>query len=220
MVRSGATDIGNLPVIECARQGLTRVPGVGVACHGPVRSILLVTKRPLDRIATLAADTSSRTSVALARIVLARRYGARPGFVPHAPDLDAMLEQHDAALLIGDPALRVNPEELPYESLDLGGAWVEMTDLPMVFAMWAGPRDVVTSDVAAALQESCRYGRQRIDEVIAVDGVQRGFPEDLARDYLTRHIVNELTERDEAGLQLYLRYAREEGLAPERDEAA
>ena len=106
-LESGAADIGIVPVAELPRLGLAIVPGTGIACRGAVRSILLVTKVARPKIRVLAADTSSRTSVQLARILLERNHGARPRFVPHPPDLAAMLEAADAALIIGDPALRV-----------------------------------------------------------------------------------------------------------------
>ena len=113
-------DVGILPCFELLRQDLGTVPGVGIACRGPVRSILLISKCPLGQIRTLAGDSSSRTSVALARILLERRYGAVPRVIPFAPDLTAMLDAADAALVIGDPALRIDPAGLPYEVEGLG----------------------------------------------------------------------------------------------------
>src|ERR1035441_1066287 len=159
---SGAADIGIVPSFELTRQDLEVIPGVGIACHGAARSILLVSSRPAARIRTLAVDSSSRTSVQLARIILERRYGAEPVMTAHAPDLEAMLRVADAALIIGDPALRIEPECLPYHVYDLGAEWVEMTGLPMVFAVWAGRRASVTPLVAEAFRESCRYGLGRI----------------------------------------------------------
>src|SRR2546427_3742263 len=114
LVASGAADIGNIPAIELSRQNLEMVPGLGVAARGAVRSILLISKRPLADIRTLAADSSSRTSTALTRIILSRRYGVEPEIHPYAPDLAAMLERADAALIIGDPALRIDLDATPY----------------------------------------------------------------------------------------------------------
>lgn len=210
LVASGAADIGNIPAIEMHRQNLKMVPGLGVAARGAVRSILLVSKRPLPEIRTLAADSSSRTSVALARIVLSRRYGIEPHIHPYAPDLAAMLDRADAALIIGDPALRLHPASLQYLVADLGQEWTEMTGLPMVFAVWAGHERHITPAVVTALTESCRYGRAHLDDIVKIDGAARGIPEELAREYLTRHIVNQLGPKEEEGLQLFLRYAREE----------
>ena len=206
---SGDADIGIVPCFELTRQDLEVIPGAGIACHGPVRSILLVSRRPAAEIRTLAVDSSSRTSVQLARVILERRYGAEYRAIPHAPDLDAMLRVADAALIIGDPALRLDPALLPYEVHDLGGEWVEMTGLPMVFAVWAARKGVVTPAVVKAFRESCRYGRERIDEIVAAESARRGFPPELVREYLTRHIVHELGPREYQGMALFLSYARE-----------
>src|SRR5581483_10246160 len=100
-----AADIGIVPSFELTRQDLEIVPGAGIACHGPVRSILLLSTKPAAEIRTLAADSSSRTSVQLARVILARKFGAVPVVSAHLPDAEAMLRQADAALIIGDPAL-------------------------------------------------------------------------------------------------------------------
>lgn len=213
LVASGGVEIGNVPAIELFRQNLKMVPGVGVASRGPVRSILLISKRPLAEIRTLAADTSSRTSVALTRIVLARRYGVEPEFQPVEPDLTTMLSRADAALIIGDPALHIDPKLLPYHVADLGEEWTAMTGLPMVFAVWAGRAEHITPEVIEALNDSCRYGRAHLEDIVRIDGAARGIPAALAREYLTEHIVNELGPREYEGLELYLRYAREEMVA-------
>lgn len=209
LVASGAVEIGNIPVIELSRQNLEMVPGIGVATRGAVRSILLISKRPLAEIRTLAADSSSRTSVALTRIILSRRYGVEPDFLPCAPDLESMLARADAALIIGDPALRLDPASLPYHVADLGQEWTEMTGLPMVFAVWAGRKQHITPAVVKALADSCRFGREHLEDIVKIDGAARGIPEALAREYLSKHIVNELGPKEYEGLQLYLRYARE-----------
>jgi predicted solute-binding protein len=211
-VEAGAADIGIVPSFELTRQDLEIIPGAGIACHGAVRSILLISSRPAAEIRTLAADSSSRTSVRLARIILERKYGASFLSVSHPPDLDAMLRIADAALVIGDPALRIDPERLPYHVYDLGAEWVQMTGLPMVFAVWAGRRGCVTAEVGEAFRESCRYGRERIEEIVAAEAPRRGFAPELVREYLTRHIVHEIGARELAGLERFLSYVRE----PER----
>ena len=208
-VASGAADIGLVPVIEMDRQALSSVPSIGIACHGPVRSILLVSKTPFGQIRTLAGDSNSRTSVELARIVLARRYGAEPVVAPMAPDLDSMLARTDAALLIGDPALAVDPAGLGLTCLDLGAEWCEMTGLPFVFAMWAGPANKVTAELAAVLEASCSYGLRRLDRIIEEESSRRPLPRSLIERYLTGNIVYRLGEPEHAGLELFLRYARQ-----------
>jgi chorismate dehydratase len=206
---SGAADIGIVPSFELTRQQLEVIPGAGIACHGAVRSILLISTRPAQEIRTLAADSSSRTSVELARIVLARKFGAHPELIRRPPNLDAMLQSADAALIIGDPALCIDPERIPYRAYDLGAEWVAMTGLPMVFAAWAARPGIVTPEVTSAFQESCRYGRERIEEIVAAEASRREIAPQLAREYLTWHIVHELSERDYQGMDLFLAYARE-----------
>jgi predicted solute-binding protein len=210
---SGAADIGIVPSFELSRQDLEIIPGAGIACRGPVRSILLVSRRPAAEIRTLAVDSSSRTSVQLARVILERRYGAEYTAIPHPPDLDAMLRVADAALIIGDPALRLDPARLPYEVHDLGGEWVEMTGLPMVFAVWAARKGIVTPEVVEAFRGSCRYGLERMGEIVPAESARLGFTPELVSDYLTRHIVHELGPRDYQGMDLFLRYARIEDRA-------
>lgn len=206
-VRAGAADVGILPVIEIERQGLNWLPGVGIACEGEVRSILLISKVPLDRIRTLAADAGSRTSVMLARVILAHRYGAEPKTTPMPANLDAMLAAADAALIIGDPALRLDPAALRarYEVLDLGAEWLSMTGLPMIFALWSGRSPA--PGLQQIFAESCRYGLDHIDHIVAKECLKRRIPEMLAREYLARHIVFELSARHYEGMRRYLALA-------------
>ena len=212
---SGDADIGIVPSFELTRQDLEILPGAGIACRGPVRSILLVSARPAAEIRTLAADASSRTSVELARVILSRRYGAAPEITAQPPDLERMLRVADAALIIGDPALRIDPARLPYYVYDLGAEWVEMTGLPMVFAVWAGRRGVVAPDVAEAFRASLAYGCERIDEIVALESARREFAPELVREYLTRHIVHRLGEREYEGMEQFLAWAQAaRGAAP------
>lgn len=206
-VASGAADIGIIPSFELVRQDLEIIPGTGIACHGAVRSILLISSVPAAEIRTLALDSSSRTSVELVRVILERRYGATPKCVSHAPDLEAMLGVAEAGLIIGDPALRIEPAGLPYHVYDLGTEWQELTGLPMVFAVWAARKGAVTAEVVAAFQGSCRYGMERLEEIVAMESAARGFPAEVVREYLTRNIVHELGSRDYRGMELFLEYA-------------
>ena len=206
-IASGEAEIGIAPVIEVARQGLDIFPGTGIACHGAVRSILLISKVPFAQIKTLATDSGSRTSVMLSRVILAEKYGAAPAVISRHADLAAMLGEADAALLIGDAALRVDPAALPFETLDLGTEWNSLTGLPMVFAVWAGRKGVVNDRLTGAFLDSYRYGAARMDAIVAGESVSRAFDAPLVRKYLTEHIVFELTDRDYAGMKLYLEQA-------------
>jgi len=205
---AGEADIGIVPCFELTKRDLEIIPGTGIACHGAVRSILLISRCPAAEIRTLAADTSSRTSVELARVLLERRFGATPQIVAHAPELDAMLGIADAALIIGDPALHIDPLLLPWHVYDLGAEWLELTGLPMVFAVWAGHKGVITPAIAAAFGASYRFGREHMDEIVAAESAARGFKPGVVREYLTRYIVHELGEREYEGMRLFLEYAR------------
>jgi chorismate dehydratase len=199
----GKAAIGLLPCAELDRLGLDFLPELGIACDGPVRSILLVSRVPAAEIRTLSVDSSSRTSVALARIILAERYGCRPVMTAHAPVIDEMLLENDAALVIGDPALHLDPALLPYFTLDLGAEWVKWTGLPMVFAVWAGRKQHLTEEVGRAFRGSYEWGRDHVDEMVDRAAAERGFPKELARAYFTRHIVYELSARHLEGLTLF-----------------
>jgi predicted solute-binding protein len=212
-VERGEADVGIVPVVEVERQGLLVVPGTGIACHGAVRSILLVSRIAPDRIRRLAVDSGSRTSVALARIVLRRRYGCDPEIEVMAPSLDQMLARADAALLIGDAALRVDPGAGPYHALDLGAEWWAMTGLPMVFAVWAGKRERVAplldAGIEAAFRKSLQFGLLDMNTIVAEESRRRGFPEDLVRRYLSEHIVFHVGGRERDGMERFLQYAME-----------
>lgn len=210
----GEADIGIVPVIEMARQGLDFFPGTGIACRGPVRSILLVAKVPFAKIKRLATDAGSRTSAMLSQVILAERFGVRPEVSSRPADLGAMLAEADAALLIGDAALRVDPQKLrlqtpPLETLDLGAEWIAMTGLPMVFAVWAGRKEVIREPYGRVFRESCRYGLEHIEDIVRAEAPARQFSPDLVRRYLTQHIVFELGERDYEGMRLYIQHARQ-----------
>jgi len=207
MVSGGQADIGILPVFELLRQKLEIIPRVGIACRGAIRSILLVSKVPPAEIRTLAADSSSRTSVQLARVILARRYGAHPRLFPHDPALPDMMAEADAALMIGDPALRVDAASIPWSVYDLGAEWWDLTGLPMVFAVWAGRKEVITPEVIGAFQQSYAFGRERVEEIVACESAPRGFTPELVRSYLTHNVVSLLGDEEYAGMRRFLEYA-------------
>jgi chorismate dehydratase len=202
-LETGTADIGIVPCAELDRLGLSFLPDVGIACRGAVRSILLISRAAPAQIRTLAVDTSSRSSVMLARIVLAERYGAEPALVPRRPNLHDMLEVADAALIIGDPALAIDPTSLSHRVLDLGHEWLALTGLPMVFAVWAGSREVLTPHVREAFTESCLFGLREIERIAAEAPATHGVPADLARRYLTDHIRFRLGDEERRGLSLY-----------------
>lgn len=214
LLRSGQADVGIPPSIELATNpDLVVIPAGCISSAGPVASVLLLSRRPIDRIESLAADTSSRTSVALAQIILTRKYHRYVKIRPYPPRLGEMLDIADAALLIGDPALRLAPDP-DLHVYDLGAEWHSLTRLPMVYAVWAVRRPVADPELASLFQASARYGLDRLDEVIDREAPGRDIPAALARRYLTENIRFGFGEPERRGLSLFLEYAADLGLAP------
>ncbi|MBI4889184.1 MAG: menaquinone biosynthesis protein [Acidobacteria bacterium] len=207
-VVSGDADVGLVPIIEVDRNGLNLVSDVCIACRGDVRSIYLISAKDWADVSTLAVDTGSRTSVQLARIILEQRYGVRPKLEVMEPDLPRMLECADAALLIGDAALSIDPSEVDRPLLDLGREWIEWTGLPMVFAVWAGREAGRWPELAGLLEDSRQYGLGELDAIIKIEAERRGFSEELVQQYLTRNVWFHLGKEERAGMNLYLDFAR------------
>lgn len=207
-LEDGRADIGIVPVIEMPRLELEVIPGMCIASEGAVRSILLFTRKPFAHIRTLAADSGSRSSVGLARILLAEMHGATPQVMVMAPRLDHMLEAADAALLIGDAALHADPSSLDYDCADLGAEWTRLTGTPMVFAVWAGRRGSGCREMEATFRGSYEFGRSEMDEIIRTESVKRGLSEELVQDYLTHHIRFELGDNEQKGMRLFLELAK------------
>ena len=183
-----------------------------------MRSILLVCKKPWDQIETLAADTSSRTSVALAEVLLQKIHGRKPAFIPMAPQLDDMLARCDAGLLIGDPALLVDRSR--YLAYDLAEEWQHLTGKPFVFAFWAASLDAVAArrdlDLPAIFRSSRDHGiePQHIAEIALHWAPSVGLSAEAARSYLTDNIHYFLDPECAAGMDLFFRYAAECGVIP------
>ena len=212
LLRSEEVDIGLVPVIELDRQKLDMLPRLGIASSGPVRSILLVSKVAAPDIRSLAADSSSRTSVVLAQILLAERFGSRPMVTEHRPEVGEMLAQADACLVIGDPALRIDRSQLGFHIYDLGAEWTAWTGLPMVYAVWAARAGFHAGAVAEVLNASWEYGRGRRREAAEGECATRGIPAELAYEYLTCNIEYEMSDNHGKGLALFRSLARTAGL--------
>jgi chorismate dehydratase len=211
-LRSGQAQAAILPSIEYQRiDGLKIVPGLSIASAGPVRSVLLISQRPVEEIRSLAMDTSSRTSACLVQILLRRHYKIRPQLKPSAPDLTAMLRDSDAALIIGDPALASDFPGL--QVYDLAEEWRTMTGLPFVFAFWAVRNDAaVSADCVAAFQQSPAYAMEHLEELAESESRRTRLPVSLIRDYLTKNIDFSLGERNLEGLRTFYSLAHEVGL--------
>ncbi len=206
-VEQGDIDIGLVPLAEIARQKLEIVPGVGITCFGAVRSILLFSRVPWRQVGTLAADAGSRSSVELARVILRERYGVRVKITPQTPVLEEMLSDADAALIIGDPALRLNPDELPFEWLDLGSEWLRLTGLPMVFAAWAGKPGIPVDRLKEITNESYEFGKANLGTIVEHEYRKRGIAMELAEQYLSRFIRFRIGPDEQRGLEAFLELA-------------
>lgn len=204
----GEIDLGTIPSIEYAAGDYAIVPGIAIGSRGAVRSVRLLHRGGLDTLRRVALDTSSRTSVALLKILLRERLGRDPEYVSMAPRVGEMLETADAALVIGDPALyHTGPEE----SLDLGEEWLARTGLPFVYAFWAGRRGVATPSDVGALQASLRSGLAAIGDIASSYARHDGEARDN-ESYLRSNIVFELGDAEQAGLREFYRRAHAQGL--------
>lgn len=214
-VGTGAVSAGVVPSVEYARSQAVCaiVPEVAITSDGPVASILLFHRVPVDRIRTVAMDASSRTSVALTRIVLEERYGLEIDSLDHPPDVPAMLERADAALVIGDPALEST--DRPEPRLDLGEAWRELTGLPFVYAFWAGKDGGLTPGEVELLIESKNQGMSALDEIAEVHAGDRSRPMAFYASYLKDNLGYDLGDRERRGLMEFYRLAHARGLIPD-----
>jgi chorismate dehydratase len=223
LLHDGAVDVGLIPSIEYLRGGPYHiVPDLAIASRGRVASVVLYTTRPMTDVRSIAMDTGSRTSVALLKVLCARLFEVRPAFEAHEPDLARMLEHCDAALIIGDKALFLDDTALegrpPVEKLDLGEAWTNMTQLPFVYAFWAGRCDALGKEDVKALLEARDEGVRRPEEVARSYLVEVPDRQREAADYLRDNIKYHLGGEERAGLEMFFRYAREAGVAPETSE--
>lgn len=239
-LRAGTADIGIIPAAAYATvPDLVIFPDVAIAARSAVRSILLVSKMSSDRpgktpphplskeqwsrqVRTVALDTSSLTSVALAKILFAKWLGGARDYKPMAPDLDAMLRACDAALLIGDPALQV--DRTGYFTLDLAEEWKARTGKSFVFAFWAIRKAALAGRDGAAIAQIFKKSRDhglspKNLETIAQEWAPRlGLAVETIRVYLTHNIHYYLDPPCLEGLGLYYRLAEEVGALPRASE--
>jgi chorismate dehydratase len=220
----GSADIGIIPAAAYAQiPGLQVLPDVAIASRRAVRSILLVSQIPLELVRTVALDTSSMTSVALTRILLEKWMGGGRTFTSMEPDIEKMLNECDAGLLIGDPALKVDRQK--YHTVDLAEEWIRYTGKPFVFAFWAVREAALREadpalDVAAVFRESRDHGLQpdNLERIAREWGPRLGLDEADVRKYLTESIHYSLDPGCLEGLELFYRYAAELGSLPSAPE--
>jgi chorismate dehydratase len=219
LLEAGEIDLGLIPSFEYARYQLASrsagyfiVPHVAIASTHAVDSVAMFTTRPVDEIRSIVLDTSSRTSANLLRLLCAAWFKIEPAFITAPPDLDRMLKQADAALLIGDPALFTDARARNLEKIDLGTVWREMTGLPFVWAFWAGRPEAAGPGVCRALADARDRGVPAIDRIaeeFAPDDPPRA--RQVAR-YLREAIAYDLDGPFETGLRTFYALLAEYGL--------
>ncbi|HUG91394.1 MAG TPA: menaquinone biosynthesis protein [Planctomycetaceae bacterium] len=210
----GLLDVALVPSFECLRApGYEVVSDACVATNGPVMSVKLYSRVPPGEIRRLALDEGSRTSAALARVMLAERYGVWPQTEPlplgSAPEAAAA----DAVLVIGDRAIRP-PRERFAVTWDLGQEWLDWTGLPFVFALWASRSGTDLGDVEDALAQARDRGVAALDGIAEREAPRVGIPVETARHYLTRNLHFSLGEAERSGLALFQELTVTLGLAP------
>ena len=205
---AGLVPVAALPFLPDVRA----LPGLGIAARGEARSVLLISRVPLEEIRTLAAHGASRTSVALARLLLAERWGVRPQVVASQPPLEAMLAEAEAAVLIGDPALHVYGRSGQRE-VDLAAAWVQWTGRPFVFAVWGVARGA-PAGLDALFETSLGYARERWQELLPRWAEAHGMGREETRRYLEETLTYRLDDADRQGLQEFFRRATAAGVLP------
>lgn len=210
LLGQGALDIGLIPSVEVQRiPGLKILPDLCVASTHEVKSVILVSRGPLEQVRRVALDQNSRTSVALLRILLQER-GVHPEYLHERPDPERMLSEADAALLIGDPALKVERDK--YQVIDLAAEWNKLTGLPFVFAVWAVRAGVDLPDLAFYFKSSLRYGLSSMDTLSREAAAELGLDSAEVVSYLTENLHYFLRQEELAGLEEFYRRAHAHGL--------
>jgi chorismate dehydratase len=224
-LRCGAADIAIIPAIEYQRiDNLVVLPDMAIAAKKKVRSLLLVSKRPVAGIKRIALDCSSRSTQALLRILCAEHWKISPEFFEAPPNLTAMLQEADEALLIGDPALRLCMQIENGQTVSLNGAgqkfhgydlveeWRTLTGFPAVLAVWAARPDSVTQEVLADFAASRDYGMAHIAGISEEAAQELHLPAAALASYLRDNIDFSLDAENRQGLDHYFGRATALGL--------
>jgi chorismate dehydratase len=212
-VRLGKADLGIIPSIEYQRLERAEVlSGISIASKEEVKSVLLLSKVPIEKVQTVAVDNSSRTSAALLRILLRKFYSRWVNVVPCAPKPAQMLKRAEAALIIGDPALTYDGQ-VP-EVYDLAAEWKKFTGLPFVFALWVGREETRIGRYRKDFEDSRDYGLAHIDAIATEYAPKLNMQPPGVRAYLTQNVDYSLDEENRKGLRLFYKLAREAGIIP------
>ncbi len=211
MLRSGQIDVANCSIFEAFQQaGLAVVPDISISADGAVKSVRLFSKVPLSKIRSVALDTSSLTSSALTRILLTESFGVAPLYRHHAPDIESMLEDNDAGLIIGD--LKLFDLRADTIVFDLGQGWKDLTGLPFVYAAWLAREDRASTEMTRLLTNAKRWGVEHLEEIAAAWSSKMNLPLDRCREYLIDVMDYDLKPVQIHALQVFQRKCRDHGL--------
>jgi chorismate dehydratase len=214
LLHGGRVDLGLIPAIEYLRGDYAIVPGVSIASDGDVATVAVFTRMPIAQVRTLALDLSSRTSVALTRVLCAKRWRITPKFTPAEPDLEGMLRRADAALVIGDPAFEIDAARHKVTKIDLGAEWKALTGLPFVYAMWVGRPGAASPEQCRALQDARDRGVENLGAIARQVGRGDARLEQRALSYLRDNLRYGLGDAEQEGLRRFHELAAEIDAAP------
>ena len=214
MLRAGELDVANVSIFEGLQNpDLVLIPDISISAYSAVKSVRLFSKVPLEQIRTVALDTSSLTSAALTKILLNEAFGLSPEYRNFAPNLDVMLAENDAGLIIGDLKLfDLMPETVVY---DLGQGWHDLTGLPFVYAGWLARREAVSNAMQDALHKAKKWGLERLEVLAEKWAPQLNLSLDRSRDYLLNVMNYDLTPEQRSGLKMYQEKCVAHGLLSE-----
>ena len=215
LLHEARVDLGLIPAIEYLRGEYAIVPDVSIASDGDVATVAVFTRKPIEQVKTLALDLSSRTSVALTRVLCAKKWRIEPSLTPAEPDLEAMLRRADAALVIGDPAFAIDPAKHHVTKIDLGAEWKALTGLPFVYAMWVGRPDAASAEQCRALQAARDRGLAHLPAIAKQESGGDAEYEQRALVYLRDNLKYSLGEAERAGLRRFHELATEIGVTPQ-----
>ena len=210
----GDLDVALIPVVEAFQNPeYTIISDACIACRGPVWSVKLFSRVPVEQIRSLALDEGSRTSAALAQILLGERFGISPRLQPLPIGENTTSTDADAILLIGDRAIHP-PAEKFAAVWDLGDQWCRWTELPFVFAMWTARPGVDATALAAALAQARDGGLAHLEEIAAAEAASVGLTAGECLHYFRDNLHFTLGEREREGLERFRQLAAQRGLAP------
>ena len=213
LLHDGKVDLGLIPAIEyLSGDDYHIVPDVAIASDGPVATVAVFTRTPIGQVKSVALDLSSRTSVALTRVLCAKHWKIDPSFTAAEPDLEAMLSRADAALVIGDPAFEIDPAASHVTKIDLGAEWRAMTKLPFVYAMWVGRRGAASPAQCRALQDARDNGLANLPAIARDVAGGDSALERKSLEYLRDNLKYGLGQGEAAGLRRFHELAAEIGL--------